>query len=397
MSGYVEPVGGTKAPPSATRFGSKPIRAAMLLLQGNQLDSHPEYGPSYIPLLDTPFGLKSEKLRLYNPAGTFYTTVQMAVLANNQKVRYPVITNDESGVKIDDITLLKQAQSFNKKTIRIDGTDPNIILESAANVTHVAAFDASGNLVKRSLFTIAADGNKIPMSQINDNTKEKWGRFSGANYYEVRGDGLLDGLYGLGTVANNIDASGSSNTFKTWIVANARAGIVKVYPVATFNGWMRSNFLPTLRFKNVLPARTSGDSQFWFGWYTTQALIPVSSNPMNVNDGGVLIGYNSTDSNIMIYYGPADGSTTPPTPINTGLAIPTGTIAYIFEIIVNSATSYTINIFNTAGAGSLLYTTTITTNLPAGTKSLNFHNVLQNMTTTDKTITIYTGNGLSIR
>ena len=371
-------------PGTGFRFGGNDLDTINKLLSGEDL--------GYLLRMQNIFYFGgAQKLRILRPNNTNYISFNAEAETTNRAILIPPLTADQR------MLFEALAQPLNNKSIRIDGSGFNTIQESTANATHVAAFDAVGNLIKKTLFAAPESGGKVSQSQINDNTKEKTGRFSGANYYEIRGEGLLDGLYGLGTVGNNLDPSGSSNTFKTGIVANASSGIVKVYPVATFNGWMRPNFLPTLRFKDVLPARTSGDSQFWYGWYTTQTLIPVSSNPMNVNDGGLLIGYNSTDPNIMIYYGPADGTTTPPTPVNTGLAIPTGTIVYIFEIIVNSATSYTINIYNTAGTGTLLYTTTITTNLPSGTKSLNFHNVLQNMTTTDKTITIYTGNGLSIR
>ena len=111
---------------------------------------------------------------------------------------------------------------------------------------------------------------------------------------------------------------------------------------------------------------------------------------MNVNDGGILIGYGSTDTNFKIFYGPADGTTTPPTPIDTGIAVPSTTTNYMFEISVLSASSIKVTIYN-GQTFAQLYTNTIATNLPAGTKSLNFHNIIQNPTGANKTLTCYAG------
>jgi hypothetical protein len=150
-SGYTEPIGGTTSEPSTTRFGNKPIRAVMKLLSGVELDTAPSYGSTYIPFIKTPFDIRHSKLRLRDDDGSHYTDFLMSALAANQRLRIPVLENEESSAKVDDVMILKQTQSMLKKTIPISGSNPNIIHDLTATEANIASFDAGGTLIKSQL------------------------------------------------------------------------------------------------------------------------------------------------------------------------------------------------------------------------------------------------------
>lgn len=216
---------------------------------------------------------------------------------------------------------------------------------------------------------------------------DKVGQYSCSSMYGVDVWGLLEDLQGYGTFSKNLDATGSGHLWDTGTTAGVSAGVAKIGAVGSFQGWMRSAFLPFVRGRIITPAYTSGDSRFYFGWYTEAGVIAQTDTPMDVNKGGILIGYRSTDTNWQVFRGPADGSTSP-TVTDTGYAIQAAATAYFFEIRVASATSITVTIYSSGGTVAL-YTGTFTTNLPAGTKSLNFHSVMQNVTAVNKRLTFY--------
>jgi hypothetical protein len=166
-SGYTEPIGGTTSDPSTTRFGNKPIRAVMKLFSGVELDTAPNYGSDYIPEINTPFDIRHSKLRLRDDDGSHYTDFLMAALAANQRLRIPVLENEESGSKIDDVMLLNQTQTFKKKTIPITGSNPNVIQDLTATDSHLAAFDAGGALVKLAQVTNAQIPTTLSGKTIN--------------------------------------------------------------------------------------------------------------------------------------------------------------------------------------------------------------------------------------
>lgn len=237
-----------------------------------------------------------------------------------------------------------------------------------------------------------SDGsNWIPFSgRLEDLLNEKRGGYSCESPWQVDGWGILKDLQGYGVLTNNIDGNGSSQRFTSGLVSDSVTGVALITPVSTFIGFMRLNNLPYFNFKVAFPDRTSGDSRVYTGWYTSQDHIPRSNTPMDVNNGGILVGYGTTDTNLKIFYGNADGSTTPPTPIDTGIAVPTAITSYTIEIKVISATLVIITINRTSNP-TTSFSTTITTNLPSGTKSLNFHSILQNPTGANKAMTYYDG------
>lgn len=278
-----------------------------------------------------------------------------------------------------------------------------ILAAQDSGVTPVTIFDArttvNGSIVNRPLFRFrnaAVTVFDINNTNIDFNLKEtrntyiidKVGQYSASSMYDVDGWGLLGDLQGYGNFAKDLDSTGSGHFWDTGTTIGTAAGVAQLGAVGSFMGWMRLAYLPYVRAKMVVPSYTSGDSRFYFGWYTTATLVPNSDTPMNVNDGGVLIGYRSTDTNYQIFRGPADGSTTPPAPIDTGLAVPVSGTLNFFEIKVNSATSVDVTIYTSNGT-TVLYTTNLTTNLPASTKSINFNSIMYNTTTTLKRITFY--------
>lgn len=368
------------------------------------------------PKIGTPFKFKLEKLRLYDGDESHEVTFSVDDIDTGplRKIR---IRRMNTPFETDFMVLESLTQELINKTINADNntlsnienmdikTGAGITDNKLAQITNKAKLpsdsvykDDSTVLKNKTLNFTTTDGN-VSTGLHNDVTKEKWGRFYASKSGEIIGEGILEGMQSLGTVSNTIDATGSGNSFATEAsISNASSGIAKILPVGTFLGWMRLNFLPISKFEVFIPARTSNDSRFLHGWWTGQTLLPASdTSPMSTTNGGILIGYNSTDTHIMIYRGPGDGSTSPPAAINTGIAIPNATIAYLFEIIVNSATDVVVNIYN-SGSGVLLYTSgTISTDLPSGTKSLNFHLILQNTGLINKVLTIYSGDMWTIK
>ena len=224
-----------------------------------------------------------------------------------------------------------------------------------------------------------------------DFSREKTGGHPCTSPWQVDGWGLLKDLQGYGSMTNNVDGNGSSQRFRSGTTANSTTGVALITPVAAFSGWMRLNNLPFFRNRVFMDARLSNDSRFFNGWFTSQAHIPHADNPMDVNNGGILVGWGTLDTNIMIFYGPGDGVTTPPAPIDTGLAVPTVSgVSYNIEMLVFSATEVRITI-ERINAPAANYTTTLTTNMPSGVKSINFHDIMQTPTGIDKQITFYSG------
>jgi hypothetical protein len=74
--------------------------------------------------------------------------------------------------------------------------------------------------------------------------------------------------------------------------------------------------------------------------------------------------------------------------LTPAVAAPTTVTNYIIEMIFIGSTNVLINVYN-GNSLAFLGTKTITTNLPASTKTLNWQSIAQNPSATSKNYTVY--------
>lgn len=174
---------------------------------------------------------------------------------------------------------------------------------------------------------------------------------------------LLSSPTQYGTTGNIVLASSniSSTRFLTTTTVNSVAG-QRIARLIT-----RRNAEPCFVYTVQAGDPTNTQHYHGFASYTTQ--IPASvTNPFGVNDSGVMLGFRA-GGNFKVYYHDGDGST-PPTPIDTGLAV---VPSQLFQFGLELQTTKVIwNIFNTENKTQTA-SGEITTDIPAGTTSLAPH------------------------
>ena len=225
------------------------------------------------------------------------------------------------------------------------------------------------------------NGNNV----IKDVTEEKYGTYM-AMSSTVKGEGMMSDVASVGATftPNNIDGSGSSHAFATGSSTIQNAGIQILRTVGTFAGLTRPTFNPFYKAKIALPARTTGDLRHYEGFITTSTTVPVGEAPIAQADGGLVLGFNSTDANFNVWHG--DGTAAITKVEMTFAPVPAVVTSYKFEIKFTSATNAIVTVYN--GTNAVIDTKTITTNLPAATKSMNWVALLQNPSTTNKSLTV---------
>lgn len=214
----------------------------------------------------------------------------------------------------------------------------------------------------------------------------KEGRYQATRMFAA-GEGMMADVQPIGATitTNNIDGSGTSHAIATGSSTIQNAGLVILRPVGSFTGLTRPNFLPYYLIKNVLPARTSGDLRYYSGWHTTQTSFSIGDDPIAQADGGLVVGFNSTDAKFNIWNG--DG-TNPITKTElTNVTVSSTIVDYRIEVIFTATSTAVINVYNSSQV--LLDTRTINSNLPASAKTLNWSNVIQNPSTTNKSLNVY--------
>ena len=187
-------------------------------------------------------------------------------------------------------------------------------------------------------------------------------------------DGLYSDVIETGTKTLSADQwLGTYINYNTGTTANSKAGLNGTTAIALFT---RTSY-PYKRTHLKIPTVTS--SRF-YGGFSSNTALPVTDTPLGSADSGVIVGWNSTDTNIRIYNN--DGTGAAPTSIDTGLAKPTASWSY--EIISDDANArFTVNIVTNTPA---TFSTNITTRIPGASTRLAIYDCVENTTTTAKDI-----------
>lgn len=216
----------------------------------------------------------------------------------------------------------------------------------------------------------------------------KYGWYVG-NTMQIRGEGIMSDVIGFGATfsPNAVDGSGSSHAFGSGTDAIRNTGIGILRPVGSFAGFTRSSFTPGFMIRDVLPARVGGDLRNYSGWITNTTGMALAEDPIIQADGGVVVGFNSTDANFNVWHG--DG-TNPITKVELtpAVPVPTAVTNYIIEMKFIGSSNLFVAVYG-GNSFLLLGSKFITTNLPSSTKSLNWQSVLQNPLQTNKSNTIH--------
>lgn len=213
----------------------------------------------------------------------------------------------------------------------------------------------------------------------------KYGRYE-ANSMQCRGEGMMADVAPLGSTftGNGMDGSGTSHNMNTG-ATQQNAGIVILRPVGSFAGLTRPAFSPYYYIKNFV-TRPANDARYYSGWLTTPTPFVVGEDPILQADGGLVVGYNAADSKWNVWHG--DGvAAISKVPLVPDVIPATAGADFRVEIKYTSATNAIVTVSNSSDIP--LGSATITSNLPASTKTLNWGNCVQNINATAKSITIY--------
>lgn len=226
-------------------------------------------------------------------------------------------------------------------------------------------------------------------TQVNSPLTMKQGRceFLGTT---LRGEGMMGDITNLGSSlsGNIMDGTGSCQTSFTGTASIRNAGFGILPAIGSDSaGLTRTNFLPYYIIKIVIPGRSSGDSRLYSGWVKNSTGPAVSDDPISNTQGGIIVGFNSTDTKFNIWNSNGDGVTAVTKTEMSNISAPTGFVQYKIEMIYTSSTTVIVNVYDSTFA--LLDTKTISTNTLAFGKSINWATVTQNPTQASKTITGY--------
>lgn len=201
----------------------------------------------------------------------------------------------------------------------------------------------------------------------------KWGAFQPAG-----NTGTLDGLLqqhtlvGTGGISTAFSAGQNvlGTNFGTGTTANANAGVVSP---TTGVGIGRLSVRGRLRSICLNNSGSVSSSRFYFG-VTSNTTLPISDSPLATTDSGIILGYNSTDTNWVVRTCNGGGTVTTTSLTNT---------------VAKDLNFHTVEINWVAGATTVNVLldnvlTTVSTTLPATTTNLFFNEVIQNSTTTQK-------------
>ena len=184
--------------------------------------------------------------------------------------------------------------------------------------------------------------------------------------------GVLDGILSqhvptaAGTASSTFNTTeGMLANFATTTTANQNAGLVS--PTGSF-GVGRRLFGMKAILRSKLDTVASSVSRLYFG-FTTNATLPLTDTPIANADHGVIVGFNSTDTNYQIRTNDGSGA---------------ATVTAVTGPIAKDANFHTIQI-EWAAAGNIIVTfdgvaQTVSTDLPATTADLKFHCSAQNAT-----------------
>ena len=315
-----------------------------------------------------------------------------------------LIDNTVLDAKINGVAFAKITGQIAMSQIT-DNTITNAKLVQITDVSKIqdglitSAKIADGTIVDGDVSASASIGAAKLKDVDKDVTLQKVGRWETVSRWKLDVWGFLKDMKYVGSFAAAYDGSGSGQSFSTGTGgANSWAGTYIIETVGAFAAWARAQNLSMMKIKSALPARTSGDMRFLYGYYTGITFPPAADgHPMDVNNGGVMVGFDSDDTNFQIYVGSGDGVTAPTAAIDTGLAVPATATLYIFVIEWTATASVTVSILNGSTLANMITPVVITSNLPASTKSLNFVNLINNPTNANKLLSCYGGYGRTLK
>lgn len=302
--------------------------------------------------MNSPWTFRYNKLFLRNPTNTFSYNFIGGAISNNYQVSAPVIT-------ANDQLLFQNASQrvFNKI---IDVADGNTIVGSAGG--------GSASNKKTGLIQCPRTG-------------------TGGSYSQ----GMLAGHIDMGDpVLADADPPpvGTAWKYASGTTSNTVAGL-------RYNQvWIRRDFNPRLKVKYETPDGAL-DHDFFFG-FSTDTDITATQNPLETTNSGLLVGYRSTDTNLMVIRnGGTNSASSTPTFTDTGSSNPKGSQLRTIEISFTGTDGTTANVLvqtislSAPFGATTTYTNTFTTNLPAltsGTASVYMRPVFQiaNKTATNK-------------
>jgi len=190
------------------------------------------------------------------------------------------------------------------------------------------------------------------------------------------------------TIVRDAAPAGIGWEYSTGSTANTVTGI-------EFAGaFMRREFSARVKAKMVIPTSTA-NTRLYVG-LSSDITIPNSNTPLANTDSGVIVGWRSTDTNIMIFHngGAAAGATTP-TVVNTGIPKTGFTAARNIEVLCrNSVPEVEVTVLEPTGNMGLeisppVYTTKLSSNIPLEQANMSPTVTLQNSDPADHKFRIY--------
>ena len=183
------------------------------------------------------------------------------------------------------------------------------------------------------------------------------------------GTGLLRDLTALyRTIDIGVDSNSAYHILYTHSTLSASAGIVIID-----RGFLVRNMNFFLKILFISRTVTLPDERLFCG-FGPNNLIPETDVTATLFPDGVpcfIIGYRTTDSTYQLFRNDAAG---PVVVVDTGVPVPPSAVNYFAEFSGNT-TSMTITI--RSFSGTVLFTNTYTTEIPAATTLLYWHTVVQ--------------------
>lgn len=196
----------------------------------------------------------------------------------------------------------------------------------------------------------------------------------------LRGEGIMGEMVSLGTFSgNSMDANGTNQSFSTGTGSAINAGVA-IRPTigSDFQGFTRTSWTPMYRIKYIISARSGADLRHYSGWIKNATGPTVGDDPLPQAEGGIVVGFNSTDTTWQVWHG--DGVAAITKDPLASIPVSASITQYRVEMIFTTSTNVTVNVYN--GSDVLLQSLAVTSNVLAFGKSINWAHVVQNATTT---------------
>ena len=237
-----------------------------------------------------------------------------------------------------------------------------------------APFDSSDDtlMTNRGAATVSHkifDSSNTLLGTVQMPSARKWGAVMIGPDTGAEGLGLLSGFAHRPAVpVYQVGATNGLNwRYNSGSSANTRTGIT----MGTSDSPAGATAFACRAFHSMLRAKTRvltgpAATRQYVG-FSTQQLIPNTDTPLGANDSGVLVGWRTSDAGTAIQVfrnsGTAATSSTA-TVVATSPVVAPSTAVTQFEVSFPNDTDATVRVLS-AGGGTVLYTGTFTTNIPA--------------------------------